>query len=421
MVGKSVNIISGLLVGVFVARYLGPENYGLMSYVVSFVTLYSILATFGLDSIEVRELSKNKIVKENILGTAFILRFVLAFVTILLILGTLLVFESSRFTFWAVLLYSLSLIFSSLNVIRNYFTSIVQNKYVVKTEISRTLIGAGIKIFLLVNKMSLIWFIMAITFDFVLLGSGYIVSYVKKAGSLLKWKFDYSVAKMLLKESFPLLLRRGNHCLSKDRPGDDPEYDRHQGRRSVCGSLSPYGLCYFYSQCNCPDNNFTLVKLHHENIDDYNLKKQQFIDLMVWTAILMALVISLSAHFIILLLYGQKYSGAIPVLQIMAWRAVFVALLASSGQIIMIRTSRNMPCSGTFWVVCHCPAESFANSTDGNYRISHCDHCYHIFYRLFLASFYTSLSIFVQVADLRAIFGLEEDHDIKQSSGIYAA
>src|ERR1700690_1285102 len=206
MMGKSVNIISGLLVGVFVARYLGPDKYGVMSYVISYVTLFSILSTFGLDSIEVRELSKKLISKERLLGTAFIIRLILALGTILLILGTLYIYESDRFTLWAIVIYSLSLIFNSTNVIRNYFTSIVQNKYVVKSEIFRTIIGAMIKIMLLVNKMSLIWFIMAITFDFLLVGSGYIVAYLEKAGSLFNWRFDLAVAKSLLRASFPMLL-----------------------------------------------------------------------------------------------------------------------------------------------------------------------------------------------------------------------
>ena len=33
LLGKTVNLIGGLLVGILVARYLGPEQYGLMNYV----------------------------------------------------------------------------------------------------------------------------------------------------------------------------------------------------------------------------------------------------------------------------------------------------------------------------------------------------------------------------------------------------
>jgi len=46
----------GLFVGIWVARYLGPEQFGLLSYAQSFVFLFTAIATLGLDGIVVREL-----------------------------------------------------------------------------------------------------------------------------------------------------------------------------------------------------------------------------------------------------------------------------------------------------------------------------------------------------------------------------
>ena len=51
VMGKVVTLLGGLLVGIFVARYLGPEQYGLMSYVMSYVALFQVLASFGMDQI----------------------------------------------------------------------------------------------------------------------------------------------------------------------------------------------------------------------------------------------------------------------------------------------------------------------------------------------------------------------------------
>lgn len=50
----------------------------------------------------------------------------------------------------------------------------------------------------------------------------------------------------------------------------------------------------------------------------------------------MALAISLSAYWMIIYTYGEKYALAIPVLQIMAFKAVGMALSAAGGQIIII-------------------------------------------------------------------------------------
>lgn len=337
VLGKVVNIASGLLVGILVARYLGPDKFGLMNYVISYVTLFSILASFGLDGVEIRELSKTHAVKEVILGSAFAIRLLFAVVTVFLVLLTLIIFESDRFTFIMVMIYSLSLILSTVNVIRNYFTSIILNEYVVKTEILRTVVGSGIKVLLLINHSSLAWFIAANTLDFVLIGAGYIYSYRGKAGSIRAWRVDRSVARMLIKESFPLLLS-GTAIVIYQRI--DAVMIRNMmdnasvGQFSVASKITE--LAIFIPMVVAQTVTPLLVQAHQANPARYQAKRQQFMDLMVWSAVAMALVMSVFAAPAIHLLYGNKYLEAIPVLQIMAWKAVFMALFAGSGQLIII-------------------------------------------------------------------------------------
>lgn len=337
MLGKIVNVLSGLFVGILVARYLGPENFGVMNYVISYVTLFSILANFGLDNIEIRELSRKETDQNTILGTAFIVRLIFSVITILLILVTLLAFESDRFTFWMVLVYSSSLLLNTFNVIRNYFTSIVLNEYVVKTEITRTVVGAGIKIVLLIYQFSLAWFIIAITFDFLLIATGYIISYRRKAGSIKKWSFDRNLALYLIKESFPLLLS-GTAVIIYQKV--DQVMIRNMIDNAALGQFSVASriteLVIFIPMVIAQTVTPLLVKLHNGNTEIYKQKRQQFMDLMVWSALGFSVIMSLIAAPLIKILFGSNYLNAIPVLQIMSWKAVFMALFAASGQIIVV-------------------------------------------------------------------------------------
>ena len=52
----------------------GPERYGILSYALSFVWLFSSLASFGLDDILVRELVKLPDQRQNLIGTVFWLK-----------------------------------------------------------------------------------------------------------------------------------------------------------------------------------------------------------------------------------------------------------------------------------------------------------------------------------------------------------
>ena len=336
LMGKVVNIVSGLLVGIFVARYLGPDRFGLMNYVIGYVTLFSILSTFGLDGIEIRELAKGTIDKNIVISSALCVRLALAAATILLILVTLLLFESDRNTILLVMIYSLTLICISFNVLRNYFTSIVLNEYVVKSEIVRTIVISGIQVVLLFYKYPLIYFIATSTFGFLLIANGYFWAYKKKVGEL-KFTFSTEVAKSLLKSSFPLLLSGAAVVIYQkiDQVMIRNMIDNKAvGQFSVASKLTE--LVIFLPNVLAQTLMPLLVKAHQQGEEIYFAKRQQFINVMVWVAIIMAVFISLTAHFVITLLYGSVYSEAVPVLQIMAFKAVFVALFASSGRLIVL-------------------------------------------------------------------------------------
>lgn len=336
VLGKVVGILNQLLVGIMVARYLGPDQFGMMNYVLSYVMLFSVLTTFGLDAIEIRELSKNGADKNKLLGTAFGLRVGFSLATILLIFLTLLRFESDPYTFAMVMVFSLSLVCFSFNVIRNYFTSIILNEYVVKSEILRSVVGALIKVVLLLCHCSLTWFIVASTFDFILVGGGYLFAYQKKVGRLREWTFDAAVSKLLIKASFPLLLsgaaiiiyQKINVVMIRSMIDNTAV-----GQFSVGAKVVELGMFVpmMVTQTVTP----LLVRAHQEDPLRYAEKQQHFMDVIVWSSIAIALGICLLASPAIRILYGEEYLHAIPVLQILAWRTVFVALQSGSGVLIL--------------------------------------------------------------------------------------
>jgi O-antigen/teichoic acid export membrane protein len=65
----------GLLVGVWVARYLGPEQFGLFSFTLAFVGMFGAVAGVGLQSIVVRDIVRDPTCKEETLGTAAVIQF----------------------------------------------------------------------------------------------------------------------------------------------------------------------------------------------------------------------------------------------------------------------------------------------------------------------------------------------------------
>lgn len=335
--GKIVSMASALFVGILVARYLGPEKYGLMNYVISYVALFTVVASFGMNNIEIRELSKHNENRNTILGTCFRLRLMFAVIAYLLMCVTLLIYKSDAFTSAMILTYGLVLFTETGAVLRNYFTSIVKNEYIAKSEIFRTLIGAVVKILLLWFKAPLQYFIIAQLFDSFLVASGYYICYKKSVGSLREWNFDKTLIPYIVKESFPLLLSGAaiiiyqridqvmiGNMLSKENVG----YFATAGKFVDLILFIPTVLVQTITPM--------LVRIKEQNELSYEQKKRTFVSITTWIAIIISFMVSLMAFCLIRYTFGESYIAAIPVLQIMAYKAVGMALSASGGQIIII-------------------------------------------------------------------------------------
>jgi O-antigen/teichoic acid export membrane protein len=335
--GKVVTMSGALFVGILVARYLGPEKYGLMNYIISYVAIFMVISNFGLDNIEIRELSKNQEKKNTLLGTSFRIRIVLAFIVYVLILVTTFFYESDAETRVMILSYSFCVFVQPFNIIRNYFTSIVQNEYIVKSEILRTILGGSIKILLLLYNVELFWFVLASAFDFILVASGYFLAYSKKIGKLSSWSYDFTFAKYLLKESFPLLLSGAAIVV----------YQKID--HVMINNLIDSEALGYYATANKFLNVFIFIPLiitqtltpiiirkKEKNINEYYRDRQKMVNLILWVGIILAIFVSSTSYYLISYSFGSKYSPAISVLQILSLKIVFMTLSFSTGQIIII-------------------------------------------------------------------------------------
>ena len=198
---KILRMVVGLFVGVWVARYLGPERYGLLSYAQSFVGLFGAIATLGLDGIVVRELVKDESKRNLLLGTAFLLKLFGA-IMVLIVLAIAIKFTSNnQFANILIFIIGSATIFQSFNVIDLYFQSKVISRYVVFTNMVSLAMSSIIKIGLILYQASLIAFALMVLFDSIILALGYLYFYLKNDLSFRDWRFDKRVAVALLKDS----------------------------------------------------------------------------------------------------------------------------------------------------------------------------------------------------------------------------
>jgi len=337
LAGKMVNLLSALLVGIFVARYLGPRQYGTMNYVVSFVSMFLIIATFGFENIEIREEARHNDQKNLILGTVFRLRLVLSAFTIALVALVAWLSGEDRSTFALIMLYALSVILSPFDVIRNYFTSIVQNEYVIKVGMLRSLLSCSVKLVLLLTHASLPWFVGSLVFDAAVLAQGYCYVYNKKVGSMRQWHYSREWACFLLRQSFPLLLSGAAATIFAQI---DQVMLGHMVNKASVGYFAVatkfVEILVIIPTIIIQTVTPVLVRVKQTSVGAYRRKCMQFLDVTVWGCLLAGILMALCAYPLVYLAFGTAYLPAVVPLSIMSFKIVGVTLNMVSGQILII-------------------------------------------------------------------------------------
>ncbi len=321
------------MVTIFVVRYLGPKDFGLLSYALSFYGLFSAISILGLETITIRELVKNPDKRDDLLGSVFLLRLLGGVSTIIFIALTLYFSGESTNISILILIVSSSAIFHSFSVVDYYFRAEVKAKYSVYIFLSTVLIVAIIKIMLIIFEAQLIYFAIAFSVEFILAAAGFMIVYRFNKLKLSRWKFNKEIAVSLLKDSWPLILSglaisvymKVDQVMIKNMLNSE-----EVGFYAVAVRLSE--AWYFIPVALTSSLFPAIVNAKKVGEEFYNNRIQKLYDILAWMAIAIALPVSIFSSDIIRIIFGNEFNSAAPVLTIYVWAGVAVFLGVASNQ-----------------------------------------------------------------------------------------
>ena len=324
---RVLRMVVSLFVDIYVARYLGPEGFGLLSYTLSFVWLFSSLASFGLDDILVRELVQSPEKRNNLLGTVFWLK-----VCGTLVMGTaialVLKFKvEDQQTYWMIALITFGFLFQTTNVVDFYFQSQVQSKFAVRAQAFQLLITSIFKIYLVWNQAELIWFAFALLLDQAVVAVLFMLVYHWKIEWFPFFSFSWKQAKKLMRNAWPLIF--AGMVVSVYMKIDQVMLKEMLNTEAVGVYAAAVKLCeawYFVPTAVMVSLFPAVIKARKNSELLYDERVQKLYDLMVWGSVAVALPTTLFADWIILILYGADFQEAADVLRIYIWAGVFVSL-----------------------------------------------------------------------------------------------
>lgn len=331
---KILRLTVGVFVGIWIARYLGPKQYGILNYAQSFVGLFAVTASLGLDGIVVRELIKNEDRTEELIGTAFYLKLIGAIFSIILLSIAVNFMSNDNYTNTLFFIIASATLFQTFNIIDFYFQSKVLSRYIVYANTIGLLISSLIKVVLILNKAPLLSFAWVILFDSVILALGFIYFFNKKTElKIQNFKFYSDTAVALLRDSWPLFL--SGIVISIYMKADQVIINELLGPEEVGQYAAAIRLSeawYFIPMVIASSLFPAIISAKNQSEELYNSRLQKLYDLMVWMSIIIALPMTFLSNWIVRILYGSEYGEAGNVLMIHIWTGVFVFLgVAFSG------------------------------------------------------------------------------------------
>ncbi|MBS1370639.1 MAG: flippase [Lentisphaeria bacterium] len=316
---KGCRLILGFLVGIYVARQLGPAQFGLLNYAISFIALFSMLATIGMDPVIVRELVRRPGKSASILGSALGLK-AAGFAVMAAVVGAVLFFSpmsNSDRVLMAIILAGYG--FQVFQIFDFNFQARVLGKYSAMSQIAALLITSGFRLWF-AWKGAPLWCFAAVESGYMALSAlGYALFYRKLDGRFHHWRFDCGEAGFLLRESLPLFLAgtasmfylRFDQVIVTWMLGDAAN-----GQYAAAVRLleALYLLPLVVSDSFFP----SLVGTRSTSLLRYYRRTEQLMRFMFYCALAILLPAAVAGYFMIVLLFGAAYREA-------AW--LFVLLL----------------------------------------------------------------------------------------------
>lgn len=335
---KFVRMGAGLFVGAWVARYLGPEQFGEFNFSIAFAALFGIVAGLGLDGVIVRELVKDPSRQDELLGSAFVLRLWGSAITLLSSLIVIVLMHGhDALLLWLVALASAAYVFQSLNVIDFFFQSQVRSKYTVFAANAAFVLMTILKIALIIIRARLLAFAWATLGEAILTAAFLVIAYRHNHYQIRKWSFDTGIARELMKESWPLLFASLAAMLYMRL--DVVMLQQMVGAREVgiyAAATRISEVWYFLPTVIVSSVSPSIINCHRLSPILYIGRIRRLYFLMTWLAVGLSLPISLFSGWIVKFLYGHQFEASGPVLAVHLWASVAVFLGVASSQHLLV-------------------------------------------------------------------------------------
>lgn len=320
--GRVYNMVLNFVIGLMSARYLGPQNYGLINYATTYTTFFASFCTLGINSIIVKNFIDHPDEEGETIGSAIVLRLISSIFSVLMMLGiTLIVDQGETTTHLVVLLCGIGVIFQVMDTLNYWFQSRLQSKYAAYATMIAYSVVAIYKICLLVLGKSVIWFAVSTSVDYFVVALVLLVAYRKQKGA----RFTVSLNKMqqLLGSSYHFILAGlmvsiygSTDKFMLKQMLSEAEVGYYSTAVSICNT-------WVFVLAAIIDSLYPTILQAYDDKKKFEQKNKQLYAIVFYVSFGVSIVFSLLAKIIVYILYGTAYMPAVMPLRIITWYTAF--------------------------------------------------------------------------------------------------
>ena len=311
------------IIGLFTARYLGPSNFGIITYAASIVAFFIPIMQLGFNSTLVQEFLEKPEDEGGILGTALVLNLISAIISIIGVSAFVFIADKNEpETICVCLLYSLTLIFQASEMIQYWFQSKLLSKYPSIAALIAYILVSSYKIYILVSGKEIEWFAVTHVFETAIISFLLFVIY-KRLGNK-KISFSVSLGKEMFSRSrfyisaslIVVVFQQTDRIMLKEMLGS-----AETGYYSA--AFTCVGVTGFVFMAIIDSMRPYILEGKKISREVLESRLTMLFAVITVISVIQGIVMTLLAKYIVFVLFGKAYAPAVRVLQVLVWQVVF--------------------------------------------------------------------------------------------------
>lgn len=341
---KVFRMLTGILVGIWIARYLGPDDFGILNYALLFPTLFSSIAGLGLTNVLMVEYvaaNGNPLKQHSLVSNGLFMKLVGGIIMYCFVFCVNYIFNrDSPLLFLLINITGTTLIFQSSDVIDTYFQSETKAKLSVVVKLIAFSLATAVRIYALLTHQKLLFFAI-INVAELIVGYGLMVgTYQYYTGRLIRkiiQVIDQRMIRYLLHIAWPIMfteffvfvyMRVDQFMI------ESLSTNRELGIYGAVLRLSE--AWYFVSIAITTSFYPKIASLWDTDRKSFYKKYQQMLNILIYISVSVAIITSCFADTLINLMYGPKFQGAGIILSVHIWTGLFVYIGVGTSNLFII-------------------------------------------------------------------------------------